>query len=286
LTLLWAGTRRCPYAVRMYSTSNRLSSTTAFLSSDMIRRTGIFLVGASALPAALLVISSGRGPCDKINKVSPTACANRVIDPRRENRATLCFVIRGSGVRIPQPAPNCGPKSNTCKHATNISIFLATNFSYQNNISVRPPPSERFRAFRARCNWKARPRPAGVRAVRARTRRFLQAAVQVARRAWLPRNDRGRHCIGSRGRQANDLSSLAIEAAVVLEALTARTAAEVVAPDTGSVQEDVRVLLRSAFHMLRVGRQKVVVTLMAEAQLNDDFADAFRERFRGLSPPP
>jgi AcrR family transcriptional regulator len=69
------------------------------------------------------------------------------------------------------------------------------------------------------------------------------------------------------------------KAAVVLEALTARTAAEVVAPDTGSVQEDVRVLLRSAFHMLRVGRQKVVVTLMAEAQLNNDFADAFRERF-------
>ena len=50
-------------------------------------------------------------------------------------------------------------------------------------------------------------------------------------------------------------------------------AAEVVTPDTGSVQEDVRILLRSAFHVLRVGRQKVVVTLMAEAQLNDNFAD-------------
>jgi AcrR family transcriptional regulator len=69
------------------------------------------------------------------------------------------------------------------------------------------------------------------------------------------------------------------KAAVVLEALTARTAAEVVTPDTGSVQEDVRVMLRSAFRVLRVGRQKVVVTLMAEAQLNDDFADEFRERF-------
>ncbi len=69
------------------------------------------------------------------------------------------------------------------------------------------------------------------------------------------------------------------KAAVVLEALTARTAEEVAAPDTGSVQEDVRTLLRSAFHVLRVGRQKVVVTLMAEAQLNDDFGDAFRERF-------
>ena len=69
------------------------------------------------------------------------------------------------------------------------------------------------------------------------------------------------------------------KAAVVLEALTRRTAAEVVAPDTGSVVKDVRSLLRSAFAALRAGRQKVVVSLMAEAQLSEEFAIAFREQF-------
>jgi AcrR family transcriptional regulator len=69
------------------------------------------------------------------------------------------------------------------------------------------------------------------------------------------------------------------KAAVVLEALTRRTAAEVVAPDTGSVLEDVRSLLRSAFAALRAGRQKVVLSLMAEAQLSEEFALAFREQF-------
>jgi AcrR family transcriptional regulator len=69
------------------------------------------------------------------------------------------------------------------------------------------------------------------------------------------------------------------KAAVVLEALTRRTAAEVVSPDTGSVLEDVRSLLRSAFAALRAGRQKVVLSLMAEAQLSEEFALAFREQF-------
>jgi AcrR family transcriptional regulator len=69
------------------------------------------------------------------------------------------------------------------------------------------------------------------------------------------------------------------KAAVVLEALTTRTAAEVAAPDTGSVQEDVQSLLRNAFAVLRSGRQKVVLSLMAEAQLSEEFAVAFREQF-------
>jgi AcrR family transcriptional regulator len=69
------------------------------------------------------------------------------------------------------------------------------------------------------------------------------------------------------------------KAAVVLEALTTRTAVEVAAPDTGSVQEDVQSLLRSAFAVLRSGRQKVVLSLMAEAQLSEEFAVAFREQF-------
>jgi AcrR family transcriptional regulator len=108
---------------------------------------------------------------------------------------------------------------------------------------------------------------------------ILQAAVKLL-------DERGYHAM-----TVDDIASVAgvgkqtiyrrwqSKAAVVLEALTARTAAEVATPDTGSVQEDVRTLLRSAFRVLRVGRQKVVVTLMAEAQLNDDFAEAFRERF-------
>jgi AcrR family transcriptional regulator len=120
---------------------------------------------------------------------------------------------------------------------------------------------------------RGRPRSEGADAV------ILQAAVKLL-------DERGYHAM-----TVDDIASVAgvgkqtiyrrwqSKAAVVLEALTARTAAEVVTPDTGSVQEDVRVLLRSAFRVLRVGRQKVVVTLMAEAQLNDDFADAFRERF-------
>jgi AcrR family transcriptional regulator len=69
------------------------------------------------------------------------------------------------------------------------------------------------------------------------------------------------------------------KAAVVLEALTARTSIEVPAPDTGSVLRDVQSFLRGAFAVLRAGRQKVVLSLMAEAQLSEEFAAAFREQF-------
>jgi AcrR family transcriptional regulator len=69
------------------------------------------------------------------------------------------------------------------------------------------------------------------------------------------------------------------KAEVVLEAFTTWTAVEVATIDTGSVQEDVQALLRSAFAVLRSGRQKVVSSLMAEAQLSDEFAVAFREQF-------
>ena len=120
---------------------------------------------------------------------------------------------------------------------------------------------------------RGRPRSEGADAT------ILKAAVKLL-------DERGYHAM-----TVDDIASVAgvgkqtiyrrwqSKAAVVLEALTARTAAEVTTPDTGSVQEDVRLLLRSAFRLLRGGRQKVVVTLMAEAQLNDDFADAFREHF-------
>lgn len=69
------------------------------------------------------------------------------------------------------------------------------------------------------------------------------------------------------------------KAAVVLEAMTTRTAAEVPTPDTGSVRGDVRLLLRNAFAVLRSGRQSVVRSLMAEAQLSEEFATAFRDQF-------
>lgn len=69
------------------------------------------------------------------------------------------------------------------------------------------------------------------------------------------------------------------KATVVLEALTRRTAAEVPSPDTGSVKEDVQSLLRNAFSVLRSGRHRLVRLLMAEAQLNEGFAEAFRDRF-------
>ena len=40
-------------------------------------------------------------------------------------------VIRGSGVRIPQPAPNRRANSDTYKRRTHSQNFLATSFSYQ-----------------------------------------------------------------------------------------------------------------------------------------------------------
>ena len=69
------------------------------------------------------------------------------------------------------------------------------------------------------------------------------------------------------------------KAAVVLDALTRRTAREVPVPDTGAVRDDVRALLRGAFAVLRTGRAQVVTSLMAEAQRDEAFASAFREAF-------
>lgn len=70
------------------------------------------------------------------------------------------------------------------------------------------------------------------------------------------------------------------KAALVLDALAARTAREVPVPDTGSTRDDVRALLQAAFAVLRdPARGRVVASLMAEAQHDSTFAAAFRERF-------
>ena len=69
------------------------------------------------------------------------------------------------------------------------------------------------------------------------------------------------------------------KAAVVLDGFTARAETEIAAPDTGSVREDVRLLLSRAFAALRSGRGHVVTVLMAEAQLNQEFASVFRDAF-------
>jgi AcrR family transcriptional regulator len=69
------------------------------------------------------------------------------------------------------------------------------------------------------------------------------------------------------------------KAAVVLDALSRQAAREVAVPDSGSLHEDVRALLRNAFAVLRMGRARVVASLMAEAQHDEAFAVAFRDIF-------
>ena len=69
------------------------------------------------------------------------------------------------------------------------------------------------------------------------------------------------------------------KAAVVLDALSRQTAREVAVPDSGSLREDVRLLLRNAFAVLRMGRAQIVASLMAEAQHDEAFASAFRDAF-------
>jgi Tetracyclin repressor-like, C-terminal domain len=124
----------------------------------------------------------------------------------------------------------------------------------------------------AKTMLRANPRRSGAAEAGAET------AVLESEKSWWHRRFRRRQA--QPGRAGTDRRPCwPSKAAVVLEALTTRTAVEVAAPDTGSVQEDVQSLLRSAFAVLRSGRQKVVLSLMAEAQLSEEFAVAFREQF-------
>jgi AcrR family transcriptional regulator len=70
------------------------------------------------------------------------------------------------------------------------------------------------------------------------------------------------------------------KAQVILEALSTAATGDVESPDTGSLREDLRIWLRSTF---RAGRREpyrsVLPALMAAAQLDPDFAAAFRGEF-------
>lgn len=67
------------------------------------------------------------------------------------------------------------------------------------------------------------------------------------------------------------------KADVVLDAALERARSRVPVPDTGSLADDLHGFLRATY---RQGRQRpVLVSLMAEAQLDPDFAAAFRDRF-------
>jgi AcrR family transcriptional regulator len=70
------------------------------------------------------------------------------------------------------------------------------------------------------------------------------------------------------------------KAAVVLEAHAEQAAARNPIPDTGSLREDLRAIAASFSHNLgdtQIGR--VCVQLIGEAQVDDAFADAYREVF-------
>ncbi|MCP3802404.1 TetR/AcrR family transcriptional regulator [Allokutzneria sp. A3M-2-11 16] len=68
------------------------------------------------------------------------------------------------------------------------------------------------------------------------------------------------------------------KADLVMEAYTEVTARRVPGPDTGGVQEDLRVFLDTLYRVnANAGRARVLRGLMAEAQLDDGFRAAFQE---------
>jgi len=69
------------------------------------------------------------------------------------------------------------------------------------------------------------------------------------------------------------------KAAIVLEALITHAQEQLPVPDTGSVRSDLEVLLSATLHELAQPSGAIVRGLMAEAQLNPEFGQAFREDF-------
>jgi AcrR family transcriptional regulator len=65
-------------------------------------------------------------------------------------------------------------------------------------------------------------------------------------------------------------------AAILMDALNERARLLVSEVDTGSLAEDLRVFIRSTVEGLRAGTGPLVATLMAKAQLSDDFGRTFR----------
>lgn len=69
------------------------------------------------------------------------------------------------------------------------------------------------------------------------------------------------------------------KAAVVLEAVNEAAQAAAPAPNAGSLETDLRGLLRSTVAGITVRNPRMLAALMAEAQLDEDFARAFRSGF-------
>ena len=69
------------------------------------------------------------------------------------------------------------------------------------------------------------------------------------------------------------------KAAIVLEALTTHAQERVPVPDTGSVRSDLEILLKATLDELAQQSGPIVRGLMAEAQFDPKFGQAFREDF-------
>ncbi len=69
------------------------------------------------------------------------------------------------------------------------------------------------------------------------------------------------------------------KAAIVLEALITHAQERLPVPNTGSVRGDLEVLLNATLHELAQQSGPIVRGLMAEAQLDPEFGQAFREDF-------
>jgi AcrR family transcriptional regulator len=69
------------------------------------------------------------------------------------------------------------------------------------------------------------------------------------------------------------------KAAIILEALNEGAAAIAPAPDTGSLEADVRLFVTRTVAGAAGRNRPLLAALMAEAQLDEDFAEAFRTGF-------
>lgn len=69
------------------------------------------------------------------------------------------------------------------------------------------------------------------------------------------------------------------KAALVADAFTASSEAELQFPDTGSVRSDMNLQMRKLIRIFRSERGKVVAALLAGGQSDPELIEAFRERF-------